>query len=339
MDPVSHIAFGRTLIAWAGTGARARGTVGAAVLGSLAPDVDAVAMPFGWDRYLRVHEIGTHSIAGTLACACLTALVVRAARRETPFARLLAAAWLGTASHVILDLVSGARLRLGWPLSDRHWSLPLVAMADPALLALLVAGVLLLSIARPPQHRTAAGAALAVVAAFLSVKSILALSAVSAYEAARGPAAVDARVVEAGWGRLREWTVFDRTDDELRAWHVTAGRPGSELVLHWPRTRPTGLAGASQALPTVRNFLHTHDLALVSVTSTADGSTTVLWSDIRYCWDPAARPAEGVPILSLDDGRRLACGLWFGGEFDGRGRVVRLIVRVGAITQTRDAGT
>ena len=130
------------------------------MLGALAPDVDAAVMPFGWDRYLRVHEVGTHSLAGTLACACLTALVVRLARRETPFARLLAAAWLGTISHVVLDLVSGARLRLGWPLADGHWTLPLVAMADPYLLGLLVAGVVLLAIAGRARHRPAAAAAL-----------------------------------------------------------------------------------------------------------------------------------------------------------------------------------
>ncbi len=52
MDPISHVAFGRTLVALTRSDGATRGTVGAAVLGSLAPDVDAVFMPFGWDRYL-----------------------------------------------------------------------------------------------------------------------------------------------------------------------------------------------------------------------------------------------------------------------------------------------
>ena len=95
MDPVSHVAFGRTLIALTRPGSTASGTIGAAMLGSLTPDIDAAFMPFGWDRYLRVHEIGTHSILGALACAALTAGVIWPARRETRFTWLLGGAAIG----------------------------------------------------------------------------------------------------------------------------------------------------------------------------------------------------------------------------------------------------
>ena len=64
MDPVSHVIFGRTLIALDRRGRLGAGAVAAAALGAIAPDIDVLAIFRGWDVYLRVHEIGTHSIAG-----------------------------------------------------------------------------------------------------------------------------------------------------------------------------------------------------------------------------------------------------------------------------------
>ena len=69
MDPLSHVIFGRTLIALDRRGRFGAGAVAAAALGALAPDIDAIAIWRGWDVYLRVHEIGTHSIVGSVAIA------------------------------------------------------------------------------------------------------------------------------------------------------------------------------------------------------------------------------------------------------------------------------
>jgi hypothetical protein len=44
MDPVSHIIFGRTLIALDRRGRFGPGAVAAATLGAIAPDVDALAI-------------------------------------------------------------------------------------------------------------------------------------------------------------------------------------------------------------------------------------------------------------------------------------------------------
>ena len=77
MDPVSHVAFGRTLVALDSGRTLGPGAIAACVLGSLTPDIDAVFMPFGWDFYLRIHQGGTHSLIGSMASAALTAAVVR----------------------------------------------------------------------------------------------------------------------------------------------------------------------------------------------------------------------------------------------------------------------
>ena len=67
MDPVSHVIFGRTLIALDRRGRFGTGAIAAAALGAVAPDIDASPIWRGWDVYLRVHEIGTHSILGSVA--------------------------------------------------------------------------------------------------------------------------------------------------------------------------------------------------------------------------------------------------------------------------------
>jgi len=269
----------------------------------------------------------------------LTAAVIRPARRDTPFLRLVAAAAIGSLSHLTLDVVSGARIRLFWPVADPHVSLPLVAMADPILLTLLVLAVIALAVFGRPRQRVVSALALGVIALFLTAKGVLAINAVRAYESARPPEPVEARVIEAGWGTLREWTVSDRTADNVRAWRVTAGVPGADLLLHWPRPRLEGLVAASTAWPTVRNFQRPHNLQLATVAARSNGHLTVLWSDVRFCWDANIRPATGdQPVLLAADGRRIACGLWFGGEVDADGRLVRQVVQDRAVTpeQWRD---
>ena len=232
MDPFSHVAFGRTLAALHTPRARSRGTMTAVVLGTLAPDADAVLMPFGWDIYLRAHQIGTHSALGSLAIAALTAFVVRVSVRDSRFPRLVAAAWAGGLSHLALDILSGAQVGLGWPLIDRRISLPLVAMAEPVLIAIFCAGSMVLFAARksPPQRqRLAAIGMLTVAFLFLGLKAVLLITAMSSLGGRSGQV-VD-RVVEARWASQTEWYVYDRTTDALQQRRVRAGgEPGASAL-------------------------------------------------------------------------------------------------------------
>ena len=82
MDPLTHIVVGRAVVAAADRRDGAlRGVGWAAILGALSPDIDSAVAFSGWDRYVRIHEIGSHSIAGAFAMACLTAAVVGTAAR------------------------------------------------------------------------------------------------------------------------------------------------------------------------------------------------------------------------------------------------------------------
>ena len=70
------------------------------------------------------------------------------------------------------------------------------------------------------------------------------------------------------------------------------------------------------------NFLAVHEFAFPVVADEADGRTSVLWSDLRYC-TPGSTPGS------------LACGVWAGGVFDRSGRAVMQEVKAGQLVQIR----
>ncbi len=354
MDPIAHAAFGRTIAAFVVRPSTAhesgRATIVAGVLGSLSPDLDALFMPVGWDIYLRVHEIGTHSIIGTVACAALTALVVRVFSPHRSFRVLALAAWAGALSHVLLDLLSSARLRPAWPISDTVVSLPAVAMADPWMLALCVAGPVAIAVARYGAKRsgsggsqrgpelTAARLALLALAAFVVIKGVLGAVAFRAYQVARDESGqpVVARVIEAKWASLTAWRILDRTSTSLRSWTTAAGGD-AQLAFEWIIEAEDRNVARSRTLPVVRNFLRTHSLAFAVSTPGADGRTTVSWSDIRFCWEPGHPAADRLGIALHGSGaKRIACALWFGAELDSDGTPRYQFVRLGNFTQRRD---
>jgi len=342
MDPLTHIVAGRAVVAAADRHQPAlRGVAWAATLGALSPDIDSAVAFSGWDRYVRVHEIGTHSIFGALAMACLTAAVVkgvarlrdavgdarRVARRRNPapFGVLLAAATAGAFSHLALDVASGARIRIAWPIVPRVVTLPLVAMADPWLIAICVVGLLALRRGGQPL-RTVSRAMIAAALVFLAIKGVLLARALRVSGFGDAPFSA----VEAQWGTLTEWQMFERTPALVRAWAVRSGGAPPAVVMSQALGPDTPLVGASRRLESVRNFLATHEFTF-PIERTADaGGTEVLWSDLRYCWSDEAGP-KGPALQEIE------CGVWAGGLFGPDGTAIRQLVRIGAVTQTRPA--
>jgi membrane-bound metal-dependent hydrolase YbcI (DUF457 family) len=315
MDPLTHVVVGRALVAALPDQCRlGRGAAAAAVLGALAPDADGCVALTGWDRYLRVHEIGTHSLVGASMLACATAAVVTLCLPKSRYSRLVAAAAAGTMSHVALDVASGAPIRLLWPIVYRRASLPLVAMADPWIIAICVLGLLACWPGRITM-RTAARAVLGLTIGFLCLKAALLERAlwISHLETA------SPRTTEARWGALTEWLVFDRTPEALRRWSITSRGAPARLTLSQPLRPESALVQASRSLETVRNFLAVHEFGFADQRPLPDGHTLVLWSDLRDCDAP------------------MVCHLWFGGEFAADGHALRQLVKVGEWTQTRRA--
>jgi membrane-bound metal-dependent hydrolase YbcI (DUF457 family) len=325
MDPLSHLVCGGALVTLVQRQRKRPGMAIAAVLGAVAPDVDALLMPAGWDIYLRAHEIGTHSILGSIATACAAAAIVRAFTRGSRYLTLLAGASIGTLSHLGLDLVSGGLLRAGWPLLDGRVTVPLVAMADPWLVAIFSLGAVAIWISRR-QPRSAALCTMATAAAFLAVKGIGLEHALATWKAGPGLDHVADRVVEARWGSLDQWYVFDRTPGALRQWLVDAHGDAPRLLLSWPITVEPPLVRRSRSLTTVRNFLHVHGLGF-AVQQEEGPETRVLWSDLRYCRAGVVPAAPGR--------NQIACDLWFGGGFGAGGNPLNEIVQMGGWLQRR----
>jgi membrane-bound metal-dependent hydrolase YbcI (DUF457 family) len=329
MDPVSHALFGRALVATVRTPtARLRGVAVAAVLGALSPDIDCVLMPVGWDIYLRVHSVGTHSLIGALAVGGLTSGVVLLLVRSSAFALLTAAAITGALSHLLLDVSCGAPLQLLWPFSTQEFALPLVAMADPWLL-----GMLVFATVAPTARRNTAGDARLLVAAvtlFLAAKGALLYVALHPARTTQPSGIVAASTVKARWGSLREWYVFDRTATRLLQWRITALGGPATTVISWPLAPESTLVRASRRLDTVRNFLDVHRFAFAREQVTDLDRRRVLWSDIRFCAPTAGGSGSG-PTASA----QLDCQLWVGGVFGRDGRVIVQQVLIGGFVQNR----
>ena len=318
MDPLSHIVAGRAVVAMVDNGCHGRGFGAAAILGALSPDLDIVLAPAGWDIYLRAHQAGTHSIVGGLLVACAAAAVVRRLLPGSRYAPLAVAAAGAAMSHLALDAVSGARIRLAWPFADPRVGVPLVAMADPWLIAIFVTGLLALWPARR-RLRTIAAVTLGAAIAFLCLKGALLDRAVrAAHLDAASPRAAEVR-----WGSLTEWDVYDRTPTAVRAWRINSEKGPAFLRLSQPLLGESTLVVASRSLDTVKNFLRAHEFGFAVETVESDGRTAVRWSDLRYC----GRSADGA----------LRCTLWFGGVFGPDGRALTQEVTIGTHQQRRPA--
>jgi membrane-bound metal-dependent hydrolase YbcI (DUF457 family) len=334
MDPVSHSVIGRAVVAATGRRLQTPGSGAAAILGALSPDVDFVLMPFGWDIYLRAHAAGTHSLAGAVLTGAGSAVLIRLCVRRSTLRPLVAAGVIGALTHVASDIAASARLQPAWPLVSQTVSLPLVAMADPWTIAVTAAGAWLMWSHRRHLERGARRALFALVL-FLAMKGALLGVALSKLDAG-GRATGSDRIIEARWASLTDWFVFDRHGSQLRQQLVSVQHAPTDAVratlepgifsspdrlLKIDIPPETALTRTSRSLSSVRNFLAVHELAFPVERREADGTRSVLWSDIRFCW-------------RNDDGQ-LSCGLWFGGVFDSAGRPLTQTVHVGSWIQER----
>jgi membrane-bound metal-dependent hydrolase YbcI (DUF457 family) len=323
------MAFGRTLVALDSRRTLGPGAIAACVAGSLAPDVDAVSMPIGWDIYLRRHQGGTHSLIGSIACAALAAAAVRLLSKRSEFGPLLVAAWAGAAGHLLLDVISGADVRFFWPFGPPV-ALPLFAMADPWLGGLLVLGLVLLAAGRRNSAR-AASAILLAVAIFAGGKAAL--------YGRTGPDPSDGSILfsraDVEWGSLTRWITYETRSTSVDARRVDAWTGASAPLLHVARSLDDLLVARSRELETVQNFVAAHGVSFATVIGERSEEIQVLWSDLRYCGSSSNRSVPWAP-MPLQSGLPFSCTLWFGGQFDpATGAPRASIVYVGHFVQRR----
>ena len=313
MDPVSHLLFGRTVALSIRRDPARRGVGAALVLGSILPDVDAALAPRAFDVYLLAHASGTHSFVGTLAGALVLTAVMRAWYRTTPIAPLFIASWTGVLGHVFCDLANGSDIRILAPFSKEFAGWHLIAMGEPIVLMLLGAAVVV-AWRWPQRARHAAHITLAVLMLFLAAKRATQASARTLYAAAiQSTGAPQAVAISPAFGSLFRWTVYDRVDDQVRAWRVDSLHGTADLAFAY-RDANAPAVSESRSLPVVRALL---DLGRVPFVRIEGGvQPLVLWSDLTGC-----------------TARR--CDVSFGAEFDRDGTPHSQLIRIGTFTQSR----
>jgi hypothetical protein len=309
MDPISHVLLARTMGRVTSVPRDVPGRTAALALGSLAPDVDILLAPFGWDFYLTVHEVGAHTLVASPILAVAVAAIVQRFAKGARAPELWKPAWAGVlVGHLLLDLVSGSDMRLFSPLWSWRWATHWLTMADGLVFVLLTAG----TIAGFWRRELAAMATIVALLAVVGVKAWSQRWAVQAFEktnhAVSHPEALN--------GSLWRWTFFDRQDAELRVWRVDAW--SGDATLLFTRTDAGGdeLVRPTTSAPVVRRLLALAHQPFARTENAENGHRLVLWSDVHHCGPKT-------------------CNLSFGVEVDDVGRWQRQVVRIGPVHQWR----
>src|SRR5687768_16551899 len=159
MDNVTHTLCGLALARMGGDGLGALATP-TLVIAARLPDIDIVGWSWGGQPWYLCHHRGlTHAVVGLIALAVLLAGFMTAhglRLREPPrFGRLLAAASLGLASHLLLDGLNTYGIRPWLPWNERWYYGDTAFIVDPWLW-LIFGGAALLGAPRPAPHDSAA---------------------------------------------------------------------------------------------------------------------------------------------------------------------------------------
>ncbi len=314
MDVVSHALFGRLLGRLDAGGTLGPGSRSAFVLGALAPDLDAVFVASGWDRYLVVHEAGLHTLAASPAVALAVALSVRAVVKRAELRRLWCAAWLSVVlGHVLFDLVSGSDIRLLAPVDQMRLGPHYLAMADLLAVIVLLTG----SVASRWRPRAAALLTCAALTLLVSFKAYTRGRAVAAFHNSDTTDSVGTSVVsiEAVNGSLFEWAIYQRSGRTVRAWRVDARSGRRELRFERRVEDEAETLSARIEVPAIANFRRLGRVPFPRIEYDG-GQRLLLWSDVRDC-EPAS------------------CVMSFGAEVDDQGRPTIQVIRVGPFEQRR----
>ncbi len=149
MDNVTHTLTALAL-SHVGLKGKTRFATVTLIIGSNLPDVDIVTRFGGSVTYLKYHRGISHSLVGaTILAALLFGLVYYLGRKAAPPKRgpllngpwLFTAAWIATASHVLLDFTNHYGIRPFLPFSGRWYAWDIMFILDPVLWGLLAAGL------------------------------------------------------------------------------------------------------------------------------------------------------------------------------------------------------
>lgn len=143
MDPITHLLVGVGVAGLSGDKISLMNAVQlGAMLGSLAPDFDIVMQLKGDMTYLKHHRGSSHSILGIAVSSLVIAAGLALFFPGSPVWTVFLWTFLGSVSHIFLDILNSYGAQIFWPFSRKMYALGLLVLADPVIM-LLFAGVLL----------------------------------------------------------------------------------------------------------------------------------------------------------------------------------------------------
>jgi inner membrane protein len=153
VEPVTHFLFGATL-SRAGLNRKTALATATMTLAAEAPDLDILGRFEGSVFGFAHHRGFTHSLLGAaLVAAVVVALMyliwrIRGRRNQDPnlpprWGLLFGYAYLAGVSHILLDFTNNYGVRPFWPFSERWYSWDIVFIIEPALLAIMILGLIL----------------------------------------------------------------------------------------------------------------------------------------------------------------------------------------------------
>ena len=331
VEPVTHAL---SSLALARAGQRQLPRFGAAIIlaAGLAPDLDYASYFGGPGAFLRWHRCALHSLVGGAAAACVAAgafCILDSRRRRNVagaegaepglrFVAALAAAGIGAAGHIVLDLASGTGVQLLWPFRERRYAWNLVANLDPWILILLAAGLLIPQLLRMVSEeigerkkqvrgRTAAITVLAILAAYLGARAVLHSNAFDLLLSRdyQGRAPLSGGAFPSSTSPL-EWRGVVVTDNTLEEIEVPLGatKPfdADRSVTHY-KPEDSGALRAGQAAAATQVYLNYARFPLASVVRREDGYRFEL-HDLQFA--PGDLNPENIFVrVDLDSGMRV----------------------------------
>jgi inner membrane protein len=297
VDNLTHSLVGVAL-AQAGLSRASRGATAALIIASNLPDIDVLFALGGSAAYLDHHRDLTHSIIGAPVLALVLAGALFALVKGSRFLGLLTAALVGVAGHVFLDLWTSYGTRVFSPFDHTFYTWDLVFIADPIIIAILLATVL---VARPKRFGArAATVGLGIVLAYVGGRAVL------------HQRAVDEALLRIPGGQVLRLAALPTPVDPFR-WKIVADTgpaywtgtvdlngPGEPFRRRSKQPEDALVIRAREESAVARVFLAFSTFPWLEVETTPDG-TAITWRDLRF--ERRGRDSFVARVILGGDGR------------------------------------
>lgn len=325
MEPVTHFLTGACL-GRAGLNRRTALATATLTLAAEAPDLDVLGSVKGSLFGFAHHRGFTHSFLGLVPVSGVVVGLIyviwrlRGRKTRNPdlpprWGVLFLYAYLAGLTHILLDYTNNYGVRPFWPCSEKWYSRDIVFIADPIILGMLVAGLVLpglFSLVNEEIGARRKGPA-GRLAATLALLGVVALWAVRDYEHSRAVHALEARIYEGAdplrvsaypnWRSPFEWAGVVETPNFYATMLVDSIAPevdpqGRMQILYKPDETPATLAAKKSYLGRV--YL---DWAKYPVTETEmleSGGYLVRFRDLRFQYPGSARRGVLEAGVELD---------------------------------------